>query len=199
MHGSFLSIYLTKILLPCIGKCLVWAAPLLTIAAIFGLINRTDKFINYLFPDLEWEKKLGWLNIKAERRAKVALRWVSYGIYFILLSALCGLLWAAAGFPDVDNWAEPMITADLAFRVPVIFLCLGLWMLYLGSWLMPKLRAQREEAGLKRFRREMAELEKEREAQPVSRVHSPLRKPRTNPPLASVAPVRAGKRPQPGG
>ena len=37
---------------------------------------------------------------------------------------------------------------DLVLRVPVLVFCLGIWWLYLGCWLMPKLRAQREEAAV---------------------------------------------------
>jgi hypothetical protein len=199
MHGEIFSFYLTKVILPGLWKCLVLAPPFLTVAALWWLINRTDRIITYLFPDLEWEKKLGWLNIKAERRAKMALRWVGYGFYFVLLIALGGILWGGAGFPSLDNWSDPLVMGDLALRVPVIVFCLGLWVLYLGCGLMPKLRALREEAALKKFRREMAEVERAREAQPVSRIHSPLRKPRTNAPLESVAPDRTRKRPQPGG
>jgi type VI protein secretion system component VasK len=132
---------------------------------------------------LEWEKSLGWLNIRAERRAKAALRWIGYGIYALLALALLGIVWAAEGLQALGNWSDPWVLGDLALRIPALGICLGMWMLYLGGWLMPKLRAEREEAGLKRFRAEAEEAEEAREKQPRSRIQAPLRKPRTNAPL----------------
>ncbi len=161
----------------------VFAAPFLAVAAAWWLISRTDRILGRLFPHLEWEKSLGWLNIRAERRAKAALRWIGHGIYAMLAAALAGIVWAAEGLRALDNWPDPWVMGDLALRVPVLVICLGLWWFYLGCWLIPKLRAEREEAGLKKFRVEAGEAERERETQPRSRVHSPLRKPRTNAPL----------------
>jgi len=183
-------------------QCIVWAAPFLAVAAVWWLINRTDRIINHLFPDLEWEKSLGWLNIRAERRANTALRWLGYGIYALLAVALYGIVWAAEGLQALGNWFDPWVMGDLVLRVPVLGICLGVWWLYLGCWLVPKLRAQREEAGLKQFRAEAAEAEKEREMQPRSRIQSPLRKPRTNAPQVLPVPLvpdRTKQRRQPGG
>lgn len=170
-------------------QCFVFAAPFLAVAAVWWLINRTDRIINHLFPNLAWEHSLGWLNIGAERRANTALRWIGYGIYATLIAALYGIAWAAEGLQALDNWSDPWVMGDLALRVPALGFCLGIWVLYLGCWLMPKLRAQREEAGLKKFRAEAVEAERERQddRQPRSRVHSPLRKPRTNAPTGSPA------------
>jgi hypothetical protein len=189
MHGAFIA-----------WQCFVAAAPFLSVAAVWWLVNRTDRIIHHLFPDLEWEKSLGWLNIRAERRAKTALRWVGYGIQALLAVALYGIVWAAEGLRALDRLSDPGVMRDLALRIPALVLCLGLWLIYLGSWLMPKLRAEREEAALKKFRAEMEEAERERETQePRFRIHSPLLKPRTNAPLIPVTPNRAGKRHQPGG
>lgn len=169
----------------------VFAAPFLAVAAVWWLIRRTDRIINHLFPNLEWEHSLGWLNIKAERRANAALRWVGYGIYAMLIAALYGIAWAAEGLQALDNWSDPWVMGELALRVPALGFCLGLWVLYLGGWLIPKLRAEREEAGLKKFRAEMEEAEREREGDmyPRSRIHSPLRKPRTNAPPGLPVPL----------
>ena len=65
----------------------------LAIAFVWWLINRTDRIIHHLFPDLEWEKSLGWLNIRAERRAKTAMRWIGYAIYAMLIASLYGIAW----------------------------------------------------------------------------------------------------------
>ena len=184
---------------PSAWSWLHWTAPFFAVAAVWWLIKRTDRIISYLFPDLEWEKSLGWLNIRAERRANTALRWVGYGIYALLIAGLYGIVWAAEGLQALGNWSDPWVMGDLALRVPALGICLGIWLLYLGCWLVPKLRAQREAAALKQFRAEAEEAEKERELETPSRVRSPLRKPRTNPPLAPLAPDRTDRRRQPGG
>jgi hypothetical protein len=194
MHGAIFSLFPAGLAFPSAWQCFVWAAPFLAVAAVWWLINQTDRIINHLFPHLEWEKSLGWLNIRAERRAKAALRWVGYGIYATLAVALYGIVWAAQGLQALGNWSEPWILGDLALRIPVLVLCLGLWWFYLGCWLIPKLRAQREEAGLKQFRAEAEEAEKEREVHSHSRVHSPLPKPRTNVQSLSLMPDRTKRR-----
>jgi hypothetical protein len=91
------------------------------------------------------------------------------------------------------------VLADLAFRGTVLGVCLGSWLVYLGAWLIPKLRAQREEIELKRFRAQMEEVEKEREKNPRSRVQSPLAQPRTNSTLVGLTPDHLRRRRQPGG
>ena len=165
-------------------RCVIFLAPVLTLAALWWLVNRTDRVINYFFPDLEWEHNLGWLNIRAERRANAALRWLGYGIYVLLGGALYGIAWAAEGMQDWDRAGnDPAVVAQLLVHAPVLVACLGAWVLFLGTWLIPKLHAEREEAELRRFRAEMAEEERLRERNPRSRVKSPLRKPRTNQPL----------------
>jgi hypothetical protein len=171
------------------------AAPFLAVAAVWWLINRTDRIVSHLFPDLEWEQSLGWLNIKAERRANTGLRWVGYGIYVMLADALVGIVWGAEGLSQIDNWSDPWVMGDLALRVPALLFCLGIWVLYLGGWLIPKLRAQRDEAEYKKFRAEVEEAERERdEMHPRSRIYSPLRKPRTNVSPIPLVPDRTGRR-----
>jgi hypothetical protein len=169
-------------------ECLNFAAPFLAVAAVWWLINRIDGMINRLLPDLEWEKSLGWLNIRAERQVNSALRWIGYCLYALLGVALYGIAWAAEGLQQLDNWSDPSVMGDLALRVPALGICLGAWILYLGGWLIPKLRAEREEAGLKQFRAEMKEAEREGETQPRSRIHAPLRKPRMNAPREMPVP-----------
>jgi len=186
MDDAILPLVLTTVLLFIAWKGLVFAAPLLVVVALWWLVTQTDRIINYLYPDLEWEKSLGWLNIRAERRANMALRWLGYGIYALLVVALSGIVWAAIGLRNLGNWSDPWVMGDLALRVPVLGICLGAWLLYLGAWLVPKLRAEREEAGLNQFRMEMAEAEMEREIHPRSRIRSPLQKPRTNAPEGAL-------------
>jgi len=177
----------------------VFFAPLLAVAALWWFVNRTDRIIGCLFPHLEWEKSLGWLNIRAERRANAALRWFGYGIQASLAVALYGIVWVAEGLQNVNDWPDLLNVNDLSLRIAVLILCIGMWVIFLGSWLIPKLRAEREEAELKRFRAEMEGQEKERERQPRSRIHSLLRKPRINAPEETLVVDRARRRRGPGG
>src|ERR1700683_4979230 len=116
MHGAIPPLLLAKVVLYIAWKCLVFAAPILTVMALWWLITRTDRIINYLFPHLEWERSLGWLNIQAERRAMTAVRWLGYGIQALLAVVLLGIVWAAEGFQQVDDWSNPPLTGDLGLR-----------------------------------------------------------------------------------
>ncbi len=122
----------------------------------------------------------------------------------MLFDALIGILWAAEGLQNWDRWSDPWVMGDLALRIPALLFCLGIWILYLGGWLIPKLRVQREEAELKRFRAEMSERELEREKYPRSRMGRPVRQARTNPPVmlqvrpAITTPNRTRRKRQPG-
>jgi hypothetical protein len=200
MHGAILlPSFLAGFVFPGARQCFALTAPFLAIAGLLFLVNRTDRIISHFYPDREWEHSLGWLNIKAERRANTALRWVGYGIYILLLDALVGILWAAEGLQHLDNWSDPWVMGDLALRVPALMICLGIWVLYLGGWLLPKWRAEREAALWKKMRAEAKEFEQDREPQSHSRIHAPLRKPRTNAPLMTSMPKRMGRRREPGG
>ncbi len=101
----------------------------------------------------------------------------------MLVGALYGIAWAAVGLQGLADVTDPLAATDLALRLPVLLVGLGAWVLYFGSWLIPKIRAEREEAELKRFRLHMEEMERERERNPQSRVKVPLRKRRANSPL----------------
>jgi hypothetical protein len=56
-------------------------SPFFAVLGLWTLVNQTDRIIHYLFPNLQWEHDLGWLNIKAERRARRAVRWLGYSAY----------------------------------------------------------------------------------------------------------------------
>jgi len=183
MHGDIPPSIVAEALLIMAWKAAVCLAPLMAVAVMFLLAYRIDRIIHRLFPDLEWEKNLGWLNIRAERRANTALRWLGYAIYVLLGAALYGIAWAAVGLQGLANVTDPLAATDLALRLPVLLMGLGAWVLYLGSWLIPKIRAEREEAELKRFRANMEEMEREREQNPKSRMKVSLAQPRSNSPL----------------
>jgi len=155
------------------------AVPVATVAAVWWLINQTERVVHWLFPHLEWEHSLGWLNIRAQRRADMAMRWLGYLIYAVLIAALYGIIWGAEGLRDRAQWSDPWVIGDLLLRIPVMLFCLGLWFLYLGCGLVPNLRRQREKrewVELQKFREE-AEAAENRKLMP-SRGNSPLPKPR---------------------
>ena len=183
MHGDLPPSIIAEALLIMAWKAVVCLLPVIAVGLALLLAYRIDRIIHRLFPDLEWEKNLGWLNIRAERRANTALRWLGYAIYLSLGGALYGIAWAAVGLQGLADVTDPLAATDLALRLPVLLVGLGAWVLYFGSWLIPKIRAEREEAELKRFRIQMSELERERERNPPSRVKAPLHQPRTNSPL----------------
>jgi hypothetical protein len=182
MHGALPPSIVAEALLIMAWKALVCLAPVMAVGVMFLLAYRIDRIINRLFPDLEWERNLGWLNIRAERRANMAMRWLGYAVYLVLVGALYGIAWAAVGLQGLADVTDPLAAADLALRLPVLLVGLGAWVLYFGSWLIPKIRSEREEAELKRFRAQMEETERERERNPQSRVKMPLHQPRSNSP-----------------
>jgi hypothetical protein len=182
MHGAIPPSIVAEALLIMAWKFLLFLTPVLVIAAAWWLVNQTERVMNYLFPYLEWEHGLGWLNIKAERRARTAIRYVGYIVYFLLAFTLLGLPIGAGGVQQViDQWPDPPLTSDVAARLLILVFSSAIWWGYFGCWLVPRLRTLREEAALKKFRAEMAEIEMEREErQSRSRVYGGLPKPRTN-------------------
>ena len=134
--------------------------------------------MDYLFPNWEWERKLGWLNLRAQQRADNVLRWLGYFVYAALGAALLGIVWSAKEMAGIENWADPCDFSQLAFFVPVLLVCLGFWLLYLGFELMPKLRGKYEEEELEKYRAEQAELEREYDRKLGGRMKSPQYGPR---------------------
>jgi type VI protein secretion system component VasK len=175
------------------------ALPVIVLAALGWLVARTDRIIHHAFPDLEWERNLGWLNIRAARRANRALRWVGYSVVVLLLDSLVGILWVAKGFPRLADWTDPWVMGELALRLPVLGLCLLIWIIYLGCGLLPRLRAEREAAAFRKFRAEMKADDEERASESPSRIHAPLPKPRSDAPTVTLVPNRNRSRHPPGG
>jgi len=186
MHGLLSPLFLAEIVVPSPEQMLVFAAPIITIAALWWLISRTERVVHHMFPYMEWEHSLGWLNIKAERRANMAMRFVRFALYVMLFDALFGIVWGAKGLRLLANWSDPWVFGDLALRVAALCFCLAIWVVYLGTYVFPRIRAEREAADWKKVQAEMKEDEEARKAQEPhlhSRVKEPLRKPRTNVPL----------------
>ncbi len=183
---------------------MAFAAPVLFLAGLAWVVLRTDRIVNAVFPDLEWERSLGWLNIKAERRASTAMRWVRYGVIVLLVDALVILYWAAEGLPDLSNWADPWVMGDLALRVPVMGFCLLIWVIYLGLGLLPRVRAEREAAAYRKFRAQMTAADEEKRAlsamgEATSRGPVEIPPPRTTAKSTPLTPRRHWRQFPPGG
>jgi hypothetical protein len=153
------SLLLAEIGIPDAGQCLTVAAPILAIFALWWVVQRVDLMIDRLFPNLEWERRLGWLNIRAQRRAEAGLRWIGYFIYAVLAVALCGIVWSARGLGAIKDWSDPSALSPLGRCLPVLLVSGGVWLVYLGCALIPKVRSQHETEELEKFRAEQAELE----------------------------------------
>jgi len=165
---------------------LLFAAPVFVVGIVWWLIGRTDRIVHHVFPYLEWEQSLGWLNIKAERRAKMGMRVLRVVVYIMLFDALFGIVWGAKGLQHLDNWSDPWVMGELALRVPALCFCLAIWVLYLGTYVFPRIRAEREAADWKKIQAAMKvdeEAKKARVPHLYSRVQTPLEKPRKNTPL----------------
>jgi hypothetical protein len=183
---------------------LVFAAPVLVLGVLAWIVSRTDRIMHSVFPDIEWERNLGWLNIRAERKADRAMRWVGYGVIVLLLDSLVGILWAAKGLPRLADWSDPWVMGVLALRVPAGALCLLIWVIYLGLGLLPRLRAEREMKAFRKFRAEIAAADEEKRALEAmggasSRKHPELPKPRANPKTTTLTPRRHWRQHPPGG
>jgi hypothetical protein len=160
---------------------LVFAAPILVVAVVWWLISRTERIVHHLLPYLEWEHSLGWLNTKAERRANMGMRALRFMVYVMLFDSLFGIVWGAKGLQHLDNWSDPWVMGELAVRVPALCFCLGIWVVYLGTYVFPRIRAEREAADWKKIQADMKADEEEKKAcapHLYSRVKTPLQKPR---------------------
>ncbi|HEX4139956.1 MAG TPA: hypothetical protein VHY09_06380 [Candidatus Methylacidiphilales bacterium] len=181
-----------------------FATPVLVLVVLGWLVSRTDHLMHSAFPDLEWERNLGWLNIRAERRASRAMRWVRFGVIVLLLDALVILYWCAKDLPDLSTWSDPWVMGDLVLRVPMMGLCLLIWVIYLGLVLVPRVRAEREEAAYKKFRAQMTAAEEEKRALEAmggatSRGPAEIPKPRATSKPATLTPRRHWRQHPPGG
>ncbi len=176
------------------------------VAAIFSawgawwVVDHTDIIIDWLFPHREWEHSLGWLNIRAEKRAKAGMRWAGYFAYAILAAALAGIVWAAVGFRDAaGHWFEPDIFDHLVLRVLALLVSMTVWFFFLGCDLMPRWhreRARREWAALRKLQAEEAREREgdEEEAESPSRLRKPQPKVRVSSPFDAIIPDRDKKR-----
>jgi hypothetical protein len=82
---------------------------------------------------------------------------------------------------------------DLAVRGPVLLFCTGLWMIYLGAWVIPRRKAERERKALRLYRAALRDAEPEFARRKPARARSPLLKPRMAIPLAPTRAISRGR------
>jgi hypothetical protein len=156
--------FLAAIGVPTAGQCLRVLAPFAALLLLRWILRHIDGAIRHLFPHLEWQRQLGWLNIRAERRAAAFLRSIAYLTYFFLALALYGIVWAADGLSRLPQWRDPEVL--LSIQLPVLLISCLLWAIYLAGHLLPKLRRDYEHEELERFRAQFAESEEEESSGP---------------------------------
>lgn len=174
MHALEPAHLLAEIVIPDAWQCFRVIAPLVAAVGLWCLIRNIDLIINRLFPHWEWESKLGWLNFRANQQAEKVLRWIGYFVYAVLAASLYGIVWGAEAVSWLHQIDDPKVMAEVAFRLPVLLVCVGVWLVYLGLALIPRLRAEHEEHDLEKFRKETEEAE--RELHPPPRFPSDLTK-----------------------
>jgi sterol desaturase/sphingolipid hydroxylase (fatty acid hydroxylase superfamily) len=149
------------LLVPSAAQCLAFAGPFLAIGGIVWFWRNGDMLITRLFPQLKWERELGWLNLRAERRADRILQGLTHVLHLMLLGALAGIL----GLAWLLGQPHDMNTIPGAFSIPFEFIYLalfvGLWIYYFIAVLGPRVSAEFEEKELQRWRRENPDTERE--------------------------------------
>lgn len=147
--------------IPDVYQCLKVAGPILGVFFLRWLFLSSGEIIHRLFPHWKWEQELGWLNIRAQKRADRFLRWVGYLVYASLAGALYGIVWSVPRVIQFAQEKDPNAAADDMAALSVLLISSGLWAVYLGFELIPKLRSRFEEEELQRFRAEHADDEEE--------------------------------------
>jgi hypothetical protein len=149
------------LLIPTAGQCLAIVAPVASVCSIIWFARYGDRVIESVFPHWEWERKLGWLNFKANRRAAFMLRGVRHLVHAFLLLALVGLLNFSycLGQPQDLDTVPGFIT--FTFQGIDLIACLAPWIYYLFFVLAPRVTAEYEEEELMRYRAENPEDDSE--------------------------------------
>lgn len=161
MHGVLPHSFLAEIAIPDAWQCFAVAAPVIAVIGLWTLIRNIDLIIHQLFPHWNWEARLGWLNIRAYQQADTILRWMGYVVYAVLAVALYGIVWGAEIVSWLHQLDDPKIMAEVARRLPVLLISGGIWLVYLGFALIPKLKREYEDEELEKYRAEMNETERE--------------------------------------
>jgi hypothetical protein len=148
------------LLVPSASECWSIARPIVAVGGVIWLMRNGTRLIEALFPQLEWERKLGWLNARADRRANQILRGLRHLLHLFLLVALVGVLTLAwlAGHPDTASELGLLTLAGIYVYMGV---CLSPWIYYFVVLLGPRLQAEFEEQELARYRAENPDIDEE--------------------------------------
>jgi hypothetical protein len=139
---------------PSAAQCLTLAGPM---AGIFGLVwlaRHGQELVEGLFPHWRWERQLGWLNLRAHRRAESALRWIGHFVHAGLAVTLLGIVWNAYLVGEFNRWDDTVSVGFLLLHLSILLACLAICIVYLATILAPKIRNEYEREELERFRRE---------------------------------------------
>jgi hypothetical protein len=141
---------------PSPAQCLAVAGPVASVLGFIWLVRHGEELIEAIFPHWEWERRLGWLNLRAHRRADAALRWMRHFVHAGLLLALVGIISNAAAFGDGGE-GDSLSAGTSLIHLAVLAACLAVWIVYLATILAPRVREEYEREELERFRRENPE------------------------------------------
>lgn len=183
MHGPLY--VMAQIAIPSAGQLLTFAGPFIAVGGIVFVLRHLDQIIDLLFPHWDWERKLGWLNLRAQKQADAVLRWLGYLVYAVLAIALGGIVWSATILGSVADWQDSSAIEKIIPAIAVLLVSLGLWLIYVGCELLPKLRGQHEMEELEKFRADQAAAERERDQARTTRYKTPWPPPRPGQPMSS--------------
>ncbi len=181
MPGTAMKPLLAVIAIPSMEQWLWVVWPVLAVLALRALAGITGLIVEHLFPHWEWEKKLGWLNITADRHSDAILRWIGYFIHAGLAVALYGIVWGAPALDELGS-TDPTAIGDGASRLAALTVSIAIWALYLGGDLIPRLRREHEQEELARYRAEHPDFDEEEiaaERRSAKLTNKPLLSPKT--------------------
>lgn len=150
-----------QIAIPSAGECFSFIAPFASVLALWWVYHNADRIIERLFPQWEWEMRLSWLNIRAAKQAEAVWRWIGYGVYAMLAAALYGILWGSTCFSEIARTTEPTAVMMGTARLVILLVSLGLWLIYLGGELIPRLRREYEWEELEKSRAEQEGIDED--------------------------------------
>ncbi len=160
------------LLVPSTAQCFAFFGPFVAMGGLVWFWRNGDALVAWLFPQLKWEREMGWLNLRAYRRADLILRCLTHVFHLVLLGALAGIL----GLAWLLGQPHDMDTLTGAFSIPFEFiylaLFLGIWIFYFVTMLGPRVSAEFEREELQRYRVENPEIAKEKRAR--DRLHVSL-------------------------
>ena len=155
---------MAALLVPTAGQCVQIGGPIVLVLGTIWFWRNGEFLLARLFPNWEWERTLGWLNLRANRQAERILRVLTHLLHAALLLALAGILalsWSLGQPVDTDS----VIGVFSLVGVWILLIgCYGFWFYYFTAILAPRVRDEYEAAELERYRLENPELEKENRA-----------------------------------